>query len=69
MAKERKNFIYGDRTNFTIYFDLGAYRCLHSYVHPLISGSVERAVKKYGFVVDIESVQSESGNDLSHLAF
>jgi len=69
MVKERETFTYGDRTNFSFYDFKKDYRSHNPYIYPLISGFVERAIRKYGFAVYIESVESARGKDLSRLAF
>lgn len=64
----RKNFKYGDRTNFIVYDSIESYRTQNPDANPIYSAFVESAIQRNGYAVKIEGVTSESGKDLSDLA-
>ena len=63
----RKSFKYGDRTNFTVYDSIESYQTQNPDANPIYSAFIESAIHRNGYVVDLESVTSKSGRDISHL--
>lgn len=65
----RKYFKEGDRTNFSFYESIESYQIQNPNSTSIMYAFVEANIKKYGYIVNIESVTDLCGNDLSHLAF